>query len=77
MTEQEIDEACQKAQKCCMMGWVRRVYGHGSDQYREAIRSLSAVLIDCQPAAYYLTSYNDRPDTTFEQIHTMLKTADV
>ena len=77
--ESNLNVACKKAKRCCLSGWIIRVYGKEySSKAEEARRRLtSAIIMHTNSIFCTPVSFNDAYTTTFQDIQKVLEIADI
>lgn len=64
-----------RAARFCLLGAVNRCYAE--DARLEPIRKLADVIHDHTDGTCHITLFNDRPDTTYDDLRAVLEAADI
>jgi hypothetical protein len=69
-----IDFSSNDAQCFCLRGAIYRL-GDDNDECRQNLHNLSRAVARLYPQFWGVTSFNDHPETTFEDVQKVLKEA--
>ena len=72
--EREITRACRKASRCCMVGWIHRVYPANR---RDAIEEKIIEALEALGFTTNVARFNDSSETTLREVKKVLQRANV
>lgn len=71
ITSENTSLLCQKAEKCCAVGWLYRVYPEDIHRIEAVLKIGRHLQVDSIPA------WNDQKDRTIEEVKTLFKELDL